>query len=104
MIASSMREYTTDRACREQFPRHPAEDEFAETAAAVAAGHDQIRALLLGRADELAGAAGLRLRFDLGRDFDLVACEIIGGVLDVRPGIELPPHLGDVHREHRLCH
>ena len=53
---ASVRHETTDRARRDKIPGHAAEDPFAEAAASIGAGHKQIRAFLLGDADQLRSA------------------------------------------------
>ena len=78
---ASVRHETTDRARRDKVSGHAAEDPFAEAAVSIGAGHKQIRAFLLGDADQLRSAGSSLLEYDPGAAVDPVQRQITSQVI-----------------------
>jgi hypothetical protein len=88
-----VRHEAADWACRQQLPRHPAEDPLAEAAVSVGAGDQQVGMFFLSAPDQLLRARSLLLQHDFRSAFNAMVRQIAGyvvepvqcGLLVVRP-------------------
>ena len=86
-LSKSVRHEAADGTCRQQLPRHAAEDPLAQAAVPIGAGDQQIGAFFASDPDQLLRARSLLLQHDFGPAFDAMVREITSYIVE-------PPQCG----------